>query len=202
MKPDPDSRKPLRAQLRARRADLTAAQRISASQDVLKQLEQVPEFLTDQRIGGYWAIAGELPLAAALAGLHARGQAYCLPLIGNARQLSFAAWKPGMPVTINRYGIPEPDCAAADRLQPKQLDVVLMPLLGFDRAGHRLGFGGGYYDRSFAFLQGRTGIARPVLIGVGYAIQEVPTIDAMPWDVHLDYVATEHELIDLSSPTT
>ena len=202
MKPDLDSRKRLRAELRERRATLTAAERIAASQTLLEQLEQVPEFLTDQRIGGYWAIAGELPLAAVMSGLRARGQVYCLPLIGSERQLAFAAWTPGMSITMNRYGIPEPECAASDRLDPKQLDVVLLPLLGFDRSGHRLGFGGGYYDRSFAFLQGRSGVARPVLIGVGYAMQEVPAIEAMPWDVHLDYVATERELVDLSAPTT
>ncbi len=137
-----------------------------------------------------------------IAGLRARGQVYCLPMIGAERQLAFAAWTPGMAITMNRFGIPEPECASTERLDPEQLDVVLLPLLGFDRAGHRLGFGGGYYDRSFAFLQGRTGVARPVLIGIGYAIQEVPAIEAMPWDVHLDYIATERELIDLSQPAT
>lgn len=202
MKPETDSRKQLRTELRARRAALTAAERIAASQALLEQLEQIPEFLTDRRIGGYWAIAGELPLAAVMAGLRARGQIYCLPIVGAARQLAFAAWAPGMAITMNRYGIPEPECAAADQLDPKQLDVVLLPLLGFDRSGNRLGFGGGCYDRSFAFLQGRSGVARPVLVGVGYSIQEVPAIESMPWDVHLDYIATERELIDLTQPAT
>lgn len=200
MKPEMDSRKQLRAELRARRAALTAAQRISASQALLAQLERIPEFLTDRRIGGYWAIAGELPLAAVMAGLRARNQVYCLPVIGAEGQLTFAAWAPGMPVAMNRFGIPEPAGPHIERIDPEQLDVVLLPLLGFDRVGQRLGFGGGYYDRSFAFLQGRTGVARPVLVGVGYAIQEVPKIEAMPWDVHLDYIATERELIDLTAP--
>ena len=201
MKAETDSRKQLRTELRARRAALTAAERIAASQTLLEQLEQVPEFLTDPRIGGYWAIAGELPLAAVIAGLRTRGQAYCLPIVGAAGQLSFAPWTPGMAITMNRYGIPEPECTREQHLGPDQLDVVLVPLLGFDRAGHRLGFGGGYYDRSFAFLQGRSGAARPILIGIGYAIQQVPAIETMPWDVHLDYIATERELIDLSQPT-
>lgn len=202
MKPETDSRRQLRTELRARRAALTAAERIAASQTLLEQLEQIPEFLTDQRIAGYWAIAGELPLAAVIAGLRARDQVYCLPIVADDRQLSFGAWSPGMAITTNRYGIPEPECTPSERLDPKQLDVVLLPLLGFDRTGHRLGFGGGYYDRSFAFLQGRSGVARPVLVGVGYAIQEVPTIEAMPWDVHLDYIVTERELIDLTPPAT
>lgn len=200
MKPEMDGRKRLRAELRARRAALSAAERIAASQTLLEQLEQIPEFLTDRRIGGYWAVAGELPLAAAMSGLRTREQIYCLPMLGAERQLAFAPWTPGMAITMNRYGIPEPECASTERLDPERLDVVLLPLLGFDRAGHRLGFGGGYYDRSFAFLQGRAGVAKPVLVGVGYAIQEVAAIDAMPWDVHLDYIATEHELIDLTVP--
>jgi|SRR5450759_2423306 5-formyltetrahydrofolate cyclo-ligase len=202
MKPEMDARKRLRTELRARRANLSAAERIAASQTLLDQLEQIPEFLTDRRIGGYWAVAGELPLAALLSGLRAREQVYCLPVVGAERQLSFAPWRPGMAIAMNRHGIPEPECASADRFAPEQLDVVLLPLLGFDRDGHRLGFGGGYYDRSFAFLQGRAGVAKPVLVGVGYATQEVAAIEAMPWDVHLDYIATERELIDLTASPT
>lgn len=190
----------LRAQLRQRRAGLSAAERIAAAQGLVEQLEQVPEFLTDQRIAGYWAIAGELPLAALMQGLRARGQVWHLPVIGADRQLRFAPWQPRAELTTNRYGIPEPVCADDALLAPDQLDVVLLPLLGFDRRGHRLGFGGGYYDRSFAFLRERTDVGKPVLVGVGYALQEVAAIDAEPWDVRLDYIATERELIDLTPP--
>ncbi len=166
-----------------------------ASQALVDSLEQLPAFLTDKRIGGYWAVAGELPLAALIQGLRARGQIYHLPVVDAKRQLRFAAWQPGGSIEMNRYGIPEPVCAAADLIAPEQLDVVLLPLLGFDRNGHRLGFGGGYYDRSFAFLRERKAPAKPILVGVAYAMQEVAAIEAMPWDVHLDYVVTEQALI-------
>lgn len=199
--PHHPGRAALRAQLRQRRADLSAAERIAAAQGLVEQLEQVPEFLTDQRIAGYWAIAGELPLAALMQGLRARGQTWHLPVIGADRQLRFAPWQPRAELTTNRYGIPEPVCAADALLAPEQLDVVLLPLLGFDRRGHRLGFGGGYYDRSFAFLRDRTDVGKPVLVGVGYALQEVAAIEAEPWDVRLDYIATERELIDLTPPS-
>ena len=198
MKHTDDARSALRKRLRERREALTAAERIAASQALVDQLEQVPEFLTDRRIGGYWAVAGELPLAALMQGLRARRQDYLLPVVGVDQRLGFARWQPRMEITMNRFGIPEPVCAAADLLPPEQLDVVLLPLLGFDRLGQRLGFGGGYYDRSFAFLKDRTDVGKPVLVGVGYAMQEVTAIKAMPWDVRLDYVATEHELIDLT----
>jgi len=194
------NRDALRKRLREQRAAMSAAERIAAAQALVAQLEQVPEFMTDRRIGGYWAVGGEVPLMGLMGGLRARDQEYCLPVVGAARQLHFAAWRPGDAIAPNRYGIPEPVCAPADLLAPADLDVVLVPLLGFDRRGHRLGFGGGYYDRSFAFLNGRTDVGKPVLVGVAYSTQEIATLDEQPWDVRLDYVATERELIDLTPP--
>lgn len=198
--PADDERSALRKLLRARRASLSAPERIAAAQALVAQLERIPEFLTDRRIGGYWAVEGELPLAALMPGLRARGQSWHLPLLGADRRLRFAAWQPGQTIAPNRYGIPEPACAPTDLLGPEQLDLVLLPLLGFDRNGHRLGFGGGWYDRSFAFLREREDVGKPVLVGVGYALQEVAPIAAQPWDVRLDYIATERELIDLTPP--
>jgi 5-formyltetrahydrofolate cyclo-ligase len=196
----PLDRASLRKTLRERRAALPAAERIAAAQAVVAQLEQVPEFMTDRRIGGYWAVDGELPLAALMGGLRAREQQYCLPVVGADRLLRFAPWRPGGAIATNRFGIPEPVVAAADLLAPADLDVVLVPLLGFDRNGHRLGFGGGWYDRSFAFLAGRADVGKPVLVGVAYALQEIDALDAQSWDVRLDYVATERELLDFTAP--
>ncbi len=186
--------------LRERRAALTATQRVAAAQSLLAQVEQIPEFLTDPRIAGYWATAGELPLAALMPGVMARHQHWHLPLVCADRTLRFAPWRVGDALTANRYGIPEPACAPGQALAATALDVVLVPLLGFDRQGHRLGFGGGYYDRSFAFLRERTTVGKPVLVGIGYALQEVEILAAQPWDVRLDYIATERELIDLTPP--
>ena len=195
-----NSRTALRRDLRACRAALSAAQRVAAAQGLVAQVEQVPEFITDHRIAGYWATAGELPLAALMAGVLARGQIWHLPIVADDGQLRFAPWRMGDALAPNRYGIPEPVCAPGQSLSPQEMDVVLVPLLGFDRGGHRLGFGGGYYDRSFSFLQGRVDVGKPVLVGVGYAMQEVERINAQPWDVRLDYVATEREWIDLTPP--
>ncbi len=191
----------LRRELRARRDALSPRERLAAAEGVLARLDQVPEFLTDRRIAGYWAVAGELPLPGLMPGIRSRAQEYHLPVVLADRHLRFAPWKPGVEVVPNRYGIPEPTCAEADLRQPHEVDVVLVPLLGFDRRGWRLGAGGGYYDRSFAFLREREDVGKPVLVGVGYAMQEVDAIEPMPWDVRLDYVATERELIDLTPPT-
>jgi 5-formyltetrahydrofolate cyclo-ligase len=99
-------------------------------------------------------------------------------------------------LVTNRYGIPEPNVATGSLLEAQELHLALVPLLGFDRRGHRLGMGGGYYDRSFAFRHESP--APPTLIGIGYAMQELPPIAEQHWDVPLDAVVTENELIEFT----
>lgn len=187
-----DARTGLRGELRARRRAVPAAERIAAALAAARQLERLPGFARDWRLAGYWAVGGELPLLGLFGGEPLR---YHLPCLHADGVLRFAPWKPGDAVVANSHGIPEPDVAEAERLAPDALDLVLVPLLGFTRDGHRLGQGGGWYDRSFAFLRGKPRPARPLLVGMAYALQEVPDFDPAPWDVPLDYVATERELI-------
>ncbi|WP_329741262.1 5-formyltetrahydrofolate cyclo-ligase [Dyella sp. A6] len=188
-------RSELRQQLLAQRRALSPPQRMAAAQGLRRSLEQLPEFHTDQRVAGYWASDGELPLNLAIPPLAERGQQFLLPLVGDHRELRFAPWQAGDPVSPNRYGIPEP-VAPEQWFAPFQLDLVLVPLLGFDRRGHRIGYGGGYYDQSFAFLKDQARPTEPLLVGIAYAFQQLEAIDAEPWDVPLDFVATDRELID------
>jgi len=188
-------RRELRQQLAARRRALTPAQRITAAQGLRYSLEQLPEYHTDARVAGYWACDGELPLNLVIPPLAARDQCFLLPTLGEDGQLRFAPWAAGEPVQPNRYGIPEP-VTPRDWLAPFQLDLVLVPLLGFDRHGHRLGYGGGWYDRSFAFLNEQARPTEPLLVGIAYDFQELPAIEPEPWDVQLDFIATDRELID------
>lgn len=194
-------RRELRQHLAAQRRALTPAQRITAAQGLRHSLEQLPEYHTDARVAGYWACDGELPLNLVIPPLATRGQRFLLPMLGEDRQLRFAPWAAGEPVQPNRYGIPEP-VAPREWFAPFQLDLVLVPLLGFDRHGHRLGYGGGWYDRSFAFLADQVRPTEPLLVGIAYDFQELPVIKPEPWDVPLDYIATDRELIDchLESP--
>jgi 5-formyltetrahydrofolate cyclo-ligase len=193
-------RQQLRAQLKSQRTNLTAAERIAAASGVAAVLEQLPDFMVDAHVAGYWAVGGELPLHVALAALMAREQNYYLPVLTRGRTLRFAPWRQEVALQPNRYGIPEPQCDPADLLTPQALDLVLVPLLGFDRRGHRLGTGGGYYDRSFAFLKDAMRPAQPVLVGIGYSFQELPALPDQGWDIQMDFVATERELIDCAPP--
>ena len=195
----PAQRRELRQRLIDQRRALSPADRIAAAQGLRRSLEQLPEYLTDVRVAGYWASHGELPLNLAIPPLAARGQQFLLPVVGRGRQLRFAPWRVGDEVQPNRYGIPEP-AAPSELLEPFQLDLVLVPLLGFDRRGNRLGHGGGYYDRSFAFLNEQVRPTEPMLVGIAYDFQELEIVNREPWDVTLDFIATDRELIDCTTP--
>ena len=188
-------RRELRQGMAERRRNLSPPQRMAAAQGLRRSLDQLPEFHTDARVAGYWACDGELPLNLAVAPLAARGQRFLLPLIGKDGELRFAPWSSGDDVQANRFGIPEP-VAPTEWFAAFQLDLVLMPLLAFDRRGNRLGYGGGYYDRSFAFLKDQLRPTEPLLVGIGYDFQELPAITAEAWDIPLDFIATDRELID------
>ncbi|MBD8527489.1 5-formyltetrahydrofolate cyclo-ligase [Pseudomarimonas arenosa] len=180
----------LRADLRQRRRALSAAERVRAGTQVGGLLEP---YWNGARLAGYWACDGELPLHA-LPPTPPEAQ-YCLPCLLPDKRLAFAPWRPGEALKPNRYGIPEPDLPDQSLLRPEALDVVLVPLIGFTRDGTRLGSGGGYYDRSFAFLNHMPRPQRPQLIGIAYSFQELPRLPAAPWDVALDLIVTEREVI-------
>jgi 5-formyltetrahydrofolate cyclo-ligase len=181
--------------MRSRRAATTPAERIAAGEALAAQLAGLPGFDAAARIAGYVAVGGELPLAHVAQACLARGQQWFLPtLVGESGLMRFARWHPGTPMAPNRYAIPEPVVPADELLEARDLDVVLVPLVAFDRLGQRLGSGGGFYDRTFAFLGGRRRPDRPLLVGIGWAFQEAE-LAAEPWDIAVDWIATERELI-------
>jgi 5-formyltetrahydrofolate cyclo-ligase len=92
---------------------------------------------------------------------------------------------------LNRFGIPEPVVAQRQLIKPWALDMVFVPLVAFDNHGHRLGMGGGYYDRTFAFKLQRTYLTGPVMVGLAHNLQHRPSIASNPWDIPLDWVITE-----------
>jgi len=192
-----NDRPALRARMRAARRAIPARQRLSAADAVARHLrEAFSVFSEPARIAGYWACDGELPLHPLLAGR--LPFTYLLPRVRPGRRLDFLPWHPGAAVLANRFGIPEP--AEGEAVEAAAIDLILLPLLAFDRSGLRLGSGGGYYDRSLAFVATTPRPARPLLVGVGYALQEVGRLSKEVWDIRLDWMATEAGVFPCAQP--
>lgn len=183
-----EDRNALRQRLRAQRRVLPAAQRLAAADSLATRLLTLPFAPQTGAVAGYWAMDGEIALHRWQLGLPA-GVRYCLPVL-DGRVLRFAPWRPGQALISNRYGIPEPDVERAATLAPEEMALVVAPLTGFDAACRRLGMGGGWYDRSFAFRHRQA--PPPWLVGAGFAAQQVPTLPTEPWDVAVDAICTEH----------
>lgn len=126
-----------------------------------------------------------------------RGCLLYVPVITHIRRsrMQFVRLRPGMPLRKNRFGIDEPIFSVRDVVSALRLDLVFMPLVAFDARGWRLGSGAGFYDRCFQRLGTARSWRRPRLIGVGYRAQQVATVSPHRWDVPLDAVLTEAELI-------
>ena len=178
----------LRRELRQRRRDLPAATRIAAANALADRLLALRFLPSSGHVAGYWAMDGEI-------GLHAfqlrlpPTLTYCLPLLHADKTLRFAPWRAGAPLVTNRFGIPEPDIDPDDALPASEMAMLVLPLVGFDARGARLGMGGGWYDRSLAFRHARP--APPWLVGAGFALQQVETLPLEAWDVRLDAVCSE-----------
>jgi len=141
-------------------------------------------------IAGYWPMGDEMDPRPLMLALASRGHAIALPVTPPRGQpLAFRAWAPGAALRPGPMGTSEP--VAGEELRP---DVVLVPLLAFDRAGRRLGYGGGYYDRTLAALPGAKAI------GIAYAGQEMPEVPAGPQDMRLPLIATEDSVIVCGDP--
>lgn len=184
----------LRRRLRAERRALSRARHRAASALLARRLATLPAFQRARRVAAYWPADGEIDPLPALRRAAAAGKTCYLPVLCPQRDghLHFAPWQPQTPLRRNRFGIPEPAVAPRHWLAPRMLDLVLLPLVGFDEAGNRLGMGGGFYDRSFAFLTHRRW-RRPCLVGVAFDLQRVDRLPRRAWDVPLDAVVSERE---------
>ncbi len=137
-------------------------------------------------VSGYWPIGDELDARPLLARLHELGHACALPTVAARGQpLVFRQWSPGVPLVAASFGLSEP-AAEAPTVIP---DVLGVPLLAFDARGYRLGYGGGYYDRTIAALR-RSG-REIAAVGLAFAAQEVEAVPHGPGDERLDWVVTE-----------
>ena len=183
------ARKTLRAELRARRRAISPDERFEAQRRVALNVQRRFALRPGQRVAVYAPLPEELDVGPLIELVRRhQGHIYLPRLIDRRkRRMRFVAARG--PLSLNRLGILEP--ADAEWIGPRQLDLVFLPLVGFDAAGMRLGMGAGYYDRAFSFLRTRGVWRRPKLIGVAFAIQRVPALHRAPHDVLLDAVVTE-----------
>lgn len=175
----------LRRDVLARRAALPDDLRLAAGIAVAESGAALVAERRPARVSVFVSIRGEIDTAPLLARLHAIGVPLCLPVIARkAAPLTFRAWAPGEPLEERRFGLLEPGEAAAE-VEP---DLLFTPLAAFDARGYRLGYGGGFYDRTLAKLRAR----RPTTaIGLAFAVQEVTRVPIDPFDQPLDGVLTE-----------
>jgi 5-formyltetrahydrofolate cyclo-ligase len=190
-----DDRPALRATMRARRRNLTPRDSANASVAIVRHLLRLPVFRRARRVAGFWPIDGEPDIREALLAAYVRGATPLLPVLSTREpgHMRFAPWRPGAPMLRNRYGIPEPAPVARRYCSGWHIDCVIAPLVAFDDRGHRLGLGGGYYDRAFAAMVSRE---RPWvgMIGVAYEHQRVDELDVAEWDVPLSCVVTDRRV--------
>ena len=182
----------LRRRNRRLRAELSAEQLAQAAAALAQRILSLDEFLNAHRLAAYFAVNGEIGLDPVIDAALAAGKQVFLPNL-DRHALRFAPYFHGQKMRTNRFRLPEPDVDDSEMLDPDQLDLVLVPLVVFDAERNRIGMGGGFYDRSFAFRKHSARTA-PVLIGVAHELQKVDRIIAEEWDVRLDMVVTDRAL--------
>jgi len=186
------SKAELRSRALAKRDALTDKQRDAAARALAKR--GLPVAVTAGVIvSGYSPIRNEIDPTPLMRKLAEQGARLALPCI-NARgqSLTFRAWSPGERLMLGSLGILEPSPAAAELIP----DIMLVPLAAFDRSGHRIGYGAGHYDYTFAHLRKAKAV---IGIGLAFAAQEIEGVPALAHDVALDYVLTEKKVLDFRS---
>jgi 5-formyltetrahydrofolate cyclo-ligase len=186
--------KSLRQSLRQARRALDSCEHARRSSEAVFHLTQHRLFHSARHIACYLPNDAELDPTGVMAKAWAMGKTVYLPVLSihHHNHLHFLPYAPGDKLLPNRFGIPEPVSRGRGMVRLTQLDLVLTPLVGFDAQGGRLGMGGGFYDRSFAFLRRRQCWRKPRLLGLAFDVQKSPiALPSQPWDVPLDGVVTE-----------
>ena len=190
----------LRQEMRQRRRALSPSARLHAAYALAEHVAASHLFQTSQRIAFYLPNDGEIDLQPLIEYAWQVNKQCFLPVIGprNSRRLWFLPYAADIPLQVNRFGIPEPVHHRGERqFKPHALDLVLLPLVAFDKNGHRLGMGGGFYDRTLAFLAHRRLWRKPHLLGTAYQFQQLKALPTQPWDIPLDGIATEQGVLQV-----
>ena len=187
------SRAQLRRQLRATRRALSRSQQQRAARDLYRQLAQHPMFRRARHIALYLPSDGEIDPRPLLRAAQRRGKATYLPVLSAwpKTKMVFQRVRAGESLRLNRFEIAEPRSNRHQQRKVWALDLILLPLVGFDAHGGRLGMGGGFYDRSLAYRALRTQPQKPQLVGVAHECQKVERLAMASWDVALAATVTD-----------
>ncbi|OUS14058.1 5-formyltetrahydrofolate cyclo-ligase [Gammaproteobacteria bacterium 53_120_T64] len=188
-----------RATLRQQRRSLSARQQRRAATALGQRLSQLTLFQHARRIAYYIANDGEISPQPAIDAVWKRGRLTYLPVLHplKIKRLYFARHQALSTLRHNRFGIPEPQLGSTSLAPLWTLDIILLPLVAFDRSGNRLGMGGGFYDRSLAALN-HSAMKRPLFIGLAHHCQEVTQLESQNWDIPLNMIVTDREIIPIT----
>ena len=187
------SRPQLRRLLRRARRALSPSEQRQAARGLYQQLAHSPLFRRARHVSLYLPTDGEIDPRLLLRAAQRRGKATYLPVLSAwpRTKMVFQRVLPGEKLRPNRFRILEPRVNVARQRKVWALDLVLLPLVGFDDAGGRLGMGGGFYDRSLAYLARRKTWRKPTLLGLAHECQKVERLDQASWDVPLKATVTD-----------
>ena len=181
-------RKARRVELIERRIALTSAEHRDASAAIFRNLVTLFKPMAPTLVGAYWPFRREYNVLAFLEWLTERRHEVALPVVlGKGQPLEFRRWNRDMEMASGVYDIPYP--AQGPAVAP---GILVVPVVGFDDAGYRLGYGGGFYDRTLAVSD-----PKPICVGTGFELGRLDTIFPLPHDVRMDYIVTEKALMKL-----
>lgn len=188
-----------RTSLKEKRSSLSKQLQAEKSQHITKTVKGSEAYRHAKNIGTYHSVKGEADPADLITENQRENtnKIFYLPVLSSDKQqgLLFGQLTTATKFKNNRFSIPEPIFEESGLVSGEHLDLVLVPLLGFDKNGNRLGMGGGFYDRCFAFKKNKPN--KTLLMGFAYDFQELDKLKPENWDVRLDLIATETQLIDL-----
>ena len=183
----------IRREMRNKRRTLGVNDQLEAASQFAYYFCRSDFYRNCRRIAAYLAADGEISIEPVISRAWRDNKQVYLPVLHPFdNKLQFAIYTPDSILVNNRFFIGEPAIAAAKRVKAMNMEVVLTPLVAFDRYGNRIGMGGGFYDRSFAFLKRRHYWRRPILLGCAHALQQVERIQAQSWDLPLAAVFTDN----------
>ncbi len=184
----------IRQQKRTQRRDLSTATQQQHSQALCQNIIKLKSYRNSQHVACYLSNDGEIDPSQLIEHAWFAKKTVYLPVLSPIKNsLYFARYDENSQFKHNRFNIAEPICQPSDWIKASQLDLLLLPLVAFDTDGNRVGMGGGFYDRTLAYLQHRRHWRKPVLMGLAHELQKTDKLESQSWDIPLDYIVTEKQ---------